>query len=1003
MKKVIIALLGLVFCVSVYAIPADSTPRTIKLKDGRMLTISLRGDEYLSWAKSSDGYTLLQSEKGEWVYACMDSDGNMVASDIAAADPAYRTGKENKALAKISKNLKFSETQLLARYQAKSGQVSTKSSFPLSGSPKLLVVLVDFSDRPFSTTRSYWDTIASHPGATLSGATGSLRDYYYDNSLGALDLDVTVVGPCRMPQALSYYGRQTSYGHDANVQRLVMDAINHVDTAYNIDFSEYDNDNNDTLDNVHIIFAGVPQSTSGEADAIWPHKSILYQYNVVKDGIRVHTYSCSGEKKDVLIADGIGAMCHEFGHVLGLPDFYDTDGESATGEGVGLGDFSLMHGGCYNNDSRTPAGLCAVEREILNWHTHTELTEPAQIVMGNLADSNVSYKLTSANVKEYYILENRQKTGWDTYIPAEGMLIYHVDKNVSGWKLTGNNSNTLNCNPLHQGCYIVSANGDSSNYNVATSYPSSNNNRFSNRSTPSSWSWYDYTGGNTGRSMIMKPITEITVVDTVFIQFKYMMLDSFPTIAVLSASNVTSSAATITANVVDTQRVNITSRGVCWGTTSEPVLGEGNYMADSLIGEGVYYVRATGLQRGTQYYARAYAINPYCTTYSATAIEFMTLTGAPLVISRAVNNITASSANLRGRIEDSVDAGVTRYGFMLSMNQAFDTVNQSLTIYEVDNLDNTNNFSFSLTDLDEYTTYYVRAFAENAYGIGMGSIVGFTTDFEPIENNEISGAQTYCGLENRQALEVEELVGTEPTGRTAPYTYLWQCKTLSTSWADAPGTNNEMNYAPGTLSDSTYFRRIVFATGIYDTSNTVLIAVNYSHGGYISFISDTVNVNEKIGRLRIQNNKGEVVQWERKHEDNEWIVIAGSSSSIFDTLKVAGNYTYRVKVQFGDCLPVYSAEKQIYAKGEVSILTAENDMEVLFVPNPSTGIFTIVASTDETYNVKVLSVDGKVCYDESDVKISGKRMDLSNLPNGAYIISIANDNAQVSKKIVIKK
>jgi hypothetical protein len=358
---------------------------------------------------------------------------------------------------------------------------------------------------------------------------------------------------------------------------------------------------------------------------------------------------------------------------------------------------------------------------------------------------------------------------------------------------------------------------------------------------------------------------------------------------------------------------------------------------------------------------------------------------------------------LRGRIEDTVDAPVTRYGFMVSMNQAFDTVNQPLEIYEANNLDNTNNFSFPLTDLTEYTTYYVRAFAENSYGIGMGATVSFTTDFEPIENNEISGAQAYCGLENRQPLEVEPLVGSEPTGRTEPYTYLWQYRTLTTSWADAPATNNEMNYVPGTLSDSTYFRRIVFATGIYDTSNTVLIAVNYSHGGNISFTSDTVNVNEKIGRLRIQNNKGEVVQWERKYEDNEWIVIASSSSSIFDTLRQVGNYTYRVKIQFGDCLPVYSAEKRIYAKGEVSILTAEKDMEVSFVPNPSTGIFTIMALTDETYSVKVLTMDGKVCYEETDAKISGKRMDLSSLPNGAYIVNIANDNTQVSKKIVIKK
>ena len=210
MRKLILLFLGLVIAATTYAIPADSTPRTLKLKDGRMLTISLQGDEYLSWAKTIDGYTLLQTDNGEWMYAQVDAEGNLVASNCAAADPSYRTSDDKLKLAKISKELGFSKSQLNKANQQKSANVSTKASFPLSGSPKLLVILVDFNDRPFTTSHSYWDTIASVTGATAGGATGSMRDYYYYNSMGAMDLEVTVLGPCRMPQNLSFYGANQS-------------------------------------------------------------------------------------------------------------------------------------------------------------------------------------------------------------------------------------------------------------------------------------------------------------------------------------------------------------------------------------------------------------------------------------------------------------------------------------------------------------------------------------------------------------------------------------------------------------------------------------------------------------------------------------------------------------------------------------------------------------------------------------------------------------------------
>ncbi len=1000
MKRVFITLLVVVLCITAAnAVPADRTPKTIQLSDGRVLTFSLRGDESVSWATTMDGYTLLQSDNGDWVYAKLDKKGNMIAGSMKASNLNYRTYEENVALASIPKNLKFTEEQLQVSKNEKSKQLATKGSFPLTGSPKLLVVLVDFSDKPFTTTRNYWQNIANQPGCTEDGATGSMRDYYYDNSMGALDLDITVLGPCRLPQTLDYYGRDQGGSKDINVRRMVRDAIEYIDTAYNIDFTAYDNDDNDTLDNIHIIFAGIPQSTSGDPTSIWPHASKMYGYNIFKDGVRVVGYSCSGERNSNTRADGIGALCHEFGHILGLPDMYDTQNDV----GVGLGNFSLMHGGCYNNNSRTPPLLSSVERNILGWHDHTTLTDPAVIALNRLADSNVSYKLTTGNAKEYYILENRQKVGWDAYNPGGGMLILHVDKNVPGWTLMGSNSNTLNTNPTHQGCYIVSANGDSSNYNMNTPYPTNNNNKFTNRSTPISWSWYDLTGNNTRRSIINKPVSHIKVIDSV-IQFNYMLLDTFPDINILSSSGMTSSSIILTANLIDTQRVNIVERGICWSTSPEPTLGTDNHIADSQIGEGIYSITISNLQRGTNYYARAYAINSYCTTYSPTTLQFTTLTGAPRVTTRSTANITSDGAVLKGRIDDSVDAAVTRFGFLMNTTAGFELNDPNNMVIYTNTIDANAIFSAPVTPLNERTRYYVRAFAENEYGVGVGTISNFITTFEPIENNLISENQLYCGISNRQPISVDSIRGTLPTGRTAPYTYLWQSRTLSTSWTSASGTNNEISYIPGVLSDSTYYRRIVTSTGINDTSNTILIAIVYSHGGHIQYANDTVNINESFGRLRAQNYVGSIVQWERKYEEGEWQFIAGSVTSIFDTLKTKGNYSYRVKIQNRDCEPAYSSEKKVYAKGNVGIVgSAAQALDLRFVPNPSTGIFIIECGNTDLFDLKVINTLGKVCYSENNVRVSGKQMDLTNLANGMYIVTISNKTVTTSVKLIINK
>jgi M6 family metalloprotease-like protein len=358
---------------------------------------------------------------------------------------------------------------------------------------RAIVLLVDFDDNQHSRRVGEFDTLLFSKGFVLP--TGSMRDFYWENSYQTFELIGDVAGWFRMPQDYSYYtDGQSGFGdYPNNAQRMVEDAVYAADSAVN--FADYDTDGNGFVDALFVVHAGPGAEETGSGWNIWSHRWVT-SYHVNVDGVIVHDYSTEPE---IRIGSGLvdmGVFCHEFGHVLGLPDFYDTDYTSE-----GLGDWSLMAGGSWNNNGKTPAHFDAWGKKTLGWTTVVTLTSnQTNVEIIQAETSPVSYQLwASGSVdEEYFLVENRQKVGFDNRLPGHGLLIYHVDEDM-----TSNRDEWCPGDPaiphykvaLEQadgffeleGCFGFGSQGDSGD-----PFPGSRDKRaFDDTTTPSSRDYYE--------------------------------------------------------------------------------------------------------------------------------------------------------------------------------------------------------------------------------------------------------------------------------------------------------------------------------------------------------------------------------------------------------------------------------------------------------------------------------------------------------------------------------
>lgn len=463
-------------------IPAKPGMISYLQPDGSTINIVLKGDAAIHWAVTEDGYTLLSNANGYYEYAKLDENANLISTGIIARNQANRKSADVAVLNTISKGINYSEKQIkqkLSNYKStKKDDVQVKS-FQSTGTQNFLVLLVQFSDQSFSNTASDFNNLMN---LSNYGGIGSFKDYHFYNSNGKLTVNTTVGGPFTSANTHDYYGQNDGGGNDMNIQELVSEAVIAADAS--IDFSQYDNDGDGVVDAVYVIYAGTGEASSGNPTDVWPHASSITPITV--DGVTVQKYACSNEIANGNMV-GIGTICHEFGHSLGLPDYYDTDYAGSGGQAEGTGTWDCMASGAYNGTEASPANHNAFSKQFLGWQNLQIISANGAYVLPPATQDTLAFLVESAFSNEGFFLENRQLEGFDSQLQGHGLLIYHAD--YSYLDQNHLNNNNINVNPSHQGFDLEEADGENTN-ELGDTYPgTTSNTSFTDLTTPSSVLW----------------------------------------------------------------------------------------------------------------------------------------------------------------------------------------------------------------------------------------------------------------------------------------------------------------------------------------------------------------------------------------------------------------------------------------------------------------------------------------------------------------------------------
>ena len=501
MRRLLLIIAATLLCgMALKAAPAKPLPFTHVQSDGTTVTLMMGGGEFNHSLMTLDGLTVARATNGDYCYTAAGS-----LSDVRAHDQGHRGIEETAFVVAYRDQMTLAAG--VSRMPRRTDE-NASPQVPTLGSPRIPIILVNYTDVTF---------IDEDPVATFQNQFNRMEysslHYFESQSNGKFSPRFDILGPVDLPQNREYYGGNIyKYGQELDQQlgTMIYEACTGI--AGDVNFSDYDNDGDGYVDVVVVLYAGVGEAQAWRTvpECVWPcqwdmQESYDWGCSTVGpfrlNGVTIDRYAVfnelEGSSNSSRNIDGVGTFCHEFGHCLGLPDFYATTGATV----YGMNTWDIMDIGCYLDNGYRPCGYTSYERHFMGWMDLIDPVENTRYTMPPLnTPEGTAVRVTNdANSNEYYLLEYRVKTGWDQFLSSEGIMILHVDYDKWAW-----DNNTPNNDRSHPRMTIIPAdNMLSSGTNANDLWPLGGLDSLTNNSTPAATV---YTGG-----LMNKPITGMTV------------------------------------------------------------------------------------------------------------------------------------------------------------------------------------------------------------------------------------------------------------------------------------------------------------------------------------------------------------------------------------------------------------------------------------------------------------------------------------------------------------
>ena len=411
---------------------SDHTPPapysvTVNQPNGNTLQVVARGNAFDNWMETEDGYILVKNTEGFYEYATVEQ-GKRVSSGILAVNPAERSISQQRQLLGIKKGRKPASVRRIGGGILKqlSAQANARTNsflvVPTEGEVKILTILIEYPDLRHEYEKEDFEKLLNGPSDKPT-----FKSYFQKNSHGKFNPTVDVVGWYQAKNNYEYYGDK--HGR-ARARELVVEALQAA-LDDGVDFTQYDNTKNGNIDGVMIVHAGPGAEEGGnKLEYVWSHRSTITSLPLISSNGSLkfaRDFTIQPEVRvryDDIV--GIGIFCLEFGHLLGLPDLYDTD--NYDDQHYGIGEWGLMGLGGWLGKEGHPAGMSAFSKEQLGWAKVQDITEKTgKYELKPAESSGEIFKITTPNTNEYFLLENRQKSGTDLFLKGSGLAVWHID------------------------------------------------------------------------------------------------------------------------------------------------------------------------------------------------------------------------------------------------------------------------------------------------------------------------------------------------------------------------------------------------------------------------------------------------------------------------------------------------------------------------------------------------------------------------------------------------